>query len=106
MIGWRAAIFPPGQLRPVGELPISTAGRRAALLGTTALVAASLVLGATDPAAAQSYIWGGSGSSTTTNNYNLGTNWATPPSGAPPVAAGQSAVFGNTGQGAVSVTAG
>jgi autotransporter-associated beta strand protein len=55
------------------------------------------------PAQAQSYTWGGT---TTTTDYNLGTNWANPPAGAPPIAGGQSAVFDTTGSATVSVTAG
>jgi autotransporter-associated beta strand protein len=51
-------------------------------------------------------IWGGTGSTTTTTDYNLGTNWSSVPAGAPPVAAGQSAVFGATGTATVAVTAG
>jgi autotransporter-associated beta strand protein len=51
-------------------------------------------------------IWGGTGSTTTTSDYNLGTNWSSLPAGAPPTAGGQSAVFGNTGSSAVTVTAG
>jgi autotransporter-associated beta strand protein len=59
------------------------------------------------PAAAQAQnIWGGTGSTTTTNDYNLGTNWSSLPAGAPPTASGQSAAFGNTGNSAVAVTAG
>jgi len=56
-------------------------------------------------APAQGFIWGGVGSTTATTDYNLGTNW-NPPAGAPPVAAGQSAVFDATGSVAVVVTAG
>jgi autotransporter-associated beta strand protein len=52
-------------------------------------------------AQAQSFTWGGAGSTTATTNYNLGTNWANPPAGAPPVAAGQSAVFDATGAASV-----
>ena len=52
------------------------------------------------------YTWGGTGSSTTTNDYNLGSNWSNPPAAAPPVAAGQSAIFANTGSATVMVTAG
>jgi autotransporter-associated beta strand protein len=58
------------------------------------------------PAQAQSFTWGGTGSTTTTTDYNLGTNWASPPAGAPPVVAGQSAVFDTTGSNSVVVTAG
>ena len=57
-------------------------------------------------AEAQSYTWSGTGSSTATSDYNLGTNWANPPAGASPVAAGQAAVFDNTGSSTVAVTAG
>ena len=55
------------------------------------------------PAAAQS-IWGGSGSTTATTDYNTATNWSNPP-GVAPTAAGTSAVFANTGQGTVNVSA-
>ena len=51
-------------------------------------------------------VWGGTGSTTTTADYNLGTNWSNPPAGAPPVAGGQSAVFDATGNANVTVTAG
>lgn len=57
-------------------------------------------------AQAQSFTWGGTGSTTVTTDYNLGTNWANPPASAPPVAAGQSAVFDATGSATVAVTAG
>ena len=52
------------------------------------------------------YTWGGAGSSTTTNDYNLATNWSNPPAAAPPVAAGQTAIFANTGSVTVTVTSG
>jgi autotransporter-associated beta strand protein len=48
-------------------------------------------------------VWGGTGSSTTTANYNLGTNWSSAPAGAPPIAGGQSAQFANTGNAGVVV---
>ena len=68
------------------------------------VVAASLV---SIPAArAQAFTWGDAGSTTITTDYNLGTNWGTPPAGAPPVAAGQSAIFDAAGSAAVTVTAG
>ncbi|WP_245502344.1 autotransporter outer membrane beta-barrel domain-containing protein [Bradyrhizobium betae] len=50
--------------------------------------------------------WGGAGSTTTTADYNLGTNWSTAPAGAPPVNAGQAATFSSTGSATVTVTAG
>jgi autotransporter-associated beta strand protein len=52
------------------------------------------------------FTWGGTGSTTATTDYNLGTNWANPPVGAPPVSAGQAAVFGAAGSSTVVVTAG
>src|ERR1700692_4846658 len=59
------------------------------------------------PSVAQAQnVWGGTGSSTTTTDYNLGTNWSNPPAGAPPVAGGQSAQFANSGNISVVVTAG
>jgi len=47
------------------------------------------------PAAAQS-IWGGSGSTTATTDYNSATNWSNPP-GVAPTAAGTSAVGATPG---------
>jgi autotransporter-associated beta strand protein len=71
------------------------------------MVLATASVLATTPGQAQSFAWGGVGSTTTTADYNLGTNWANPPSGgAPPVTSGQSAVFDTTGAASVSVTAG
>ena len=55
------------------------------------------------PAAAQS-VWGGSGSTTATSDYNTATNWSTPP-GVAPTAPGTSATFANTGQSTVNVSA-
>ena len=59
----------------------------------------------TTPAMAQSYTWGGAGNSTSTTDYNLATNWSNQPTGAPPAAAGQSAIFTGTGSDTVAVTA-
>src|SRR5664280_327589 len=56
-------------------------------------------------AGAELYL-GRAGSTTNTGNYNLGTEWGNPPAGAPPVTAGQSAVFDATGSATVNVTAG
>jgi autotransporter-associated beta strand protein len=59
------------------------------------------------PSVAQAQnVWGGTGSSAATTDYNLGTNWSNPPAGAPPVAGGQSAQFANSGNISVVVTAG
>ena len=97
----------PSLARPASSrCPSATGPRLAAeiLLGTTALVAVLLTL--PHAAQAQVYTWGGAGSVTATSAYNLGTNWSNPPAGAPPVAAGQSAIFANTGSAGVTVTAG
>jgi fibronectin-binding autotransporter adhesin len=65
-----------------------------------AIVGASLMLATA--AQAQS-VWGGPASTTTTQNYKLGTNWD--PNGAP-VAAGQSAIFDTTGKSTINVNPG
>jgi autotransporter-associated beta strand protein len=57
-------------------------------------------------AQAQTYTWGGTGSTTTTTDYNLGTNWSTTSPGAPPVIGGQAAVFSSTGNATVNVPTG
>jgi len=67
------------------------------------VAAAGLVAGT--PAQAQSQTWGGTGSTTTTAGYKVGTNWSHPPAGAP-VAAGKSAVFDATGSSTIVVGAG
>jgi autotransporter-associated beta strand protein len=51
-------------------------------------------------------LWGGNGSSGSTTDYNLGTNWSNPPTGAPPIAGGQSAQFANSANATVVVTGG
>jgi hypothetical protein len=56
------------------------------------------------PAQAQSFTRGGTNSTTTTTDCNLGTNWSNPPTGAPPVVATQSAIFDTTGSASVAVT--
>jgi autotransporter-associated beta strand protein len=68
------------------------------------VAAASLV--SVTSAQAQSFTWVGTGSTTNTGEYTLGTNWANPPVGAPPIAAGQSAIFDSTGSTTVTVTSG
>jgi autotransporter-associated beta strand protein len=49
-------------------------------------------------------VWGGAGSTTTTTDYNLGTNWSTTPT--PPTQPGESAHFDATGSATIVVTAG
>ncbi|WP_315758520.1 MULTISPECIES: autotransporter domain-containing protein [unclassified Bradyrhizobium] len=63
-------------------------------------------LGLTTSAQAQTdHTWGGPGATTTTSDYNLSTNWETPPAGAPPASGGQEALFGATGASTITVTA-
>jgi len=84
-----------------GRLSVSGTRFRSFIYGL-ALAGATLL-----PTVAQAQnTWGGTGSTTTTTDYNLGTNWSSVPAGAPPVAAGQSAVFDATGTASVAVTAG
>ena len=67
-----------------------------------ALAAIIAVTGAAvlpSPAPAQS-IWGGTGSTTSTSGYNLGTNWST---GNAPGSSGKSARFGATGNSTINV---
>ncbi|MBR0897864.1 autotransporter domain-containing protein [Bradyrhizobium tropiciagri] len=59
-----------------------------------------------DSAQAQSFTWGGTGSSTSTVDYQLSTNWSTTSPGAPPILPTQSAIFGSTGSATVTVGAG
>src|ERR1035437_3901308 len=69
------------------------------------LSGAVLALAILAPAtAAHAHFWGGFGSTTSTNDYNLGTNWGNPPVGAPPVAAGQNAAFDASGSASIDVT--
>src|SRR5437660_1257212 len=80
-----------------------TRGRaRKLLLAGTALAGAALF-----PSLAQAQsVWGGTGSTTTTSDYNLGTNWSSLPAGAPPNIAGQSALFDTSGSSVIAVTSG
>jgi autotransporter-associated beta strand protein len=78
--------------------------KRLALCGGALFAAAVLTPFAS--AEAQTYIWGGTGSTTTTADYNLGTNWSNSPTGAPPVGVGQGAVFDASGSASVNVTTG
>ena len=71
-----------------------------------ALVGAVASLLSLGEAQAQNYTWGGTGSTTATTDYNLGTNWSNPPAGAPPVANPQGAIFDTTGSTSVDVTSG
>jgi autotransporter-associated beta strand protein len=76
--------------------------RRVYFLQLAALAGAALL-----PSVAQAQnVWGGTGSSTASPDYNLGTNWSSLPAGAPPIIGGQSAQFANTGNASVAVTSG
>jgi len=77
------------------------ARRKTFLLSSVAIIGPAVLLAASGQALGQS-IWGGSGSTTATANYNLGTNWSTNP--VAPVAAGSSAVFNGFGSSLVDVT--
>ncbi|MGW1422965.1 autotransporter outer membrane beta-barrel domain-containing protein [Bradyrhizobium manausense] len=63
-------------------------------------------MASTSLSSVRAQIWGNVGSTTATSDYNLDTNWSNPPAGAPPVNAGQTAIFTLTGSATVSVTAG
>ncbi|QOZ24619.1 autotransporter domain-containing protein [Bradyrhizobium sp. CCBAU 51753] len=54
------------------------------------------------PAAAQSFVWGGTGSTTATTEYELNTNWSNPGT-APPSLPGQSAIFDSTGSPTINI---
>ncbi|MCA6098230.1 autotransporter domain-containing protein [Bradyrhizobium australafricanum] len=57
----------------------------------------------TGSAQAQSYTWGGTGSSTSTDVYELPTNWSTTSAGAPPILPNQSAIFDSSGSATVTI---
>ncbi|WFU58641.1 autotransporter domain-containing protein [Bradyrhizobium pachyrhizi] len=57
----------------------------------------------TGSARAQSYTWGGTGSSTSTDVYELPTNWSTTSAGAPPILPNQSAIFDSSGSATVTI---
>jgi uncharacterized protein with beta-barrel porin domain len=90
---------------PLAPVNPDAAARRRSYLATTALTAAllSILAGGIRPATAANFTWDGTGATTTTNNYNLDTNWG--PATAP-ITAGQAAIFANTGNTSVNVTAG
>jgi autotransporter-associated beta strand protein len=67
-------------------------------------VAASALFPAAQAYAGTAFTWGGFGSTTTTSDYNTATNWSTLPPGAPPVAAGQGAIFDSMGSNTVNVS--
>ncbi|SDD28841.1 beta strand repeat-containing protein [Bradyrhizobium brasilense] len=57
----------------------------------------------TGSARAQSYTWGGTGSSTSTDVYELPANWSTTSAGAPPILPNQSAIFDSSGSATVTI---
>ena len=75
-----------------------------AALGFGVLLAVAVLL--PDAVRAQSFTWGGTGSTTATSAYSTGTNWSNPPAGAPPIVPGQSAVFGATGSATITIGGG
>src|SRR5262249_51538152 len=75
-------------------------GPRRGRLEGSALVACSFVpLAFCGPAQAQEYVWGGTGSTTTTSDYNTTTNWGTgfPANNPPPDTSLETATFQGTG---------
>jgi uncharacterized protein with beta-barrel porin domain len=64
---------------------------RRVLLAITALAATAML----PPAALAQSVWGGTGATTSSTSYTLGTNWSTNPTA--PTASGQSALFGGSG---------
>jgi autotransporter-associated beta strand protein len=112
MLAWNRTAPQSAEITAVGlALHFSSPSRRcdrrrtrmALLCGAVGIAA---VLTPLASAQAQSFTWGGTASTTTTTDYNFGTNWSNPPTGAPPVAATQSAVFDTAGSGTVAVTSG
>ena len=89
------------------QMPMRERGR---LQRSAAALAFGVVLAVAGPMAtvarAQSYTWGGSGSTTTTPDYGTATNWSTPLFGAPPIFPSQSAVFGTSGSSTVTIGGG
>jgi uncharacterized protein with beta-barrel porin domain len=90
------------------DIPLAISARLAAMPRRlpkllTAVAAIIMLIGASEAAYAQNFTWGGTGSTTTTTQYNTGTNWSNPPAGAPPISAGQSAIFDATGNATVSL---
>ena len=97
-------------LRAGDRKPLAGHRRVNALLKTSAIASTLFVFLAMPKAALAQAVWGGAGSTTTTNDYNLGTNWST---NLAPTAAATSAQFGDGTGGAggtasptVTVTAG
>jgi uncharacterized protein with beta-barrel porin domain len=90
---------------PLAPINSDAAARRRSYLATTALTAAllSILAGGIRPATAANFTWDSTGATTTTNNYNLDTNWG--PATAP-ITAGQAAIFANTGNTSVNVSSG
>jgi autotransporter-associated beta strand protein len=63
------------------------------------------IAGQVTVARAQSFTWGGTGSTTSTSDYSTTTNWSAPPAGAP-IFPTQSAIFGTSGSSTVTIGAG
>jgi uncharacterized protein with beta-barrel porin domain len=101
---WEAEQGIGGHVRILSDS--TSASRRSRCRSTASLLAGAALVGIAvlPPFTAQAQsVWGGAGSTTTTPDYNLNTNWGP---AAAPVASGQSAVFAATGSTAVTVTAG
>lgn len=97
-----------GKFTPVGTTAIAWAAIGipkwpSGFLARFAAVAVALALVSTPRGVqAQTYTWGGAGSSSVSPDYNLATNWST---GGPPLTSGQAASFSTAGNATVNVTA-
>ncbi|WP_248114351.1 autotransporter domain-containing protein [Bradyrhizobium sp. 2S1] len=80
---------------------LGRSSRRA--IASAAFVSAAVSLFPVSPAQAQSFTWGGSGSTTSSADYQLPTNWSTTSPGAPPILPTQSAIFDSTGSATVTI---
>jgi autotransporter-associated beta strand protein len=75
---------------------------RVRLLAAVSSASALALLSSGTASAQQSYTWGGTGSTTTTSDYNTATNWSNSTT-APPNFPTQSAIFGATGSKFITV---
>nr|WP_244064782.1 autotransporter domain-containing protein [Bradyrhizobium sp. Ce-3] len=73
------------------------------MLASAVCVSAAACLLPCSSAQAQSYTWGGSGSTTSSPDYQLPSNWSTTSAGAPPILPSQSAIFDSTGSPTVTI---
>ncbi|MDH6693340.1 autotransporter-associated beta strand protein [Bradyrhizobium elkanii] len=89
-----------------GSVFFSFARQFRGVLASAVCVSAAASLLPSSSAQAQSFTWGGSGSTTSSADYQLPTNWSTTSPGAPPILPTQSAIFDSTGSATVTIGAG